>query len=166
MAVGLLVVIIIALAAFNFFTRKNDKLSLPGIQAPEVSQVEKKDQNQTVPATHTVAAGENLWTISSKYYQSGYFWLFIAERNHLADPNILFVGQKLEIPKVEIARASTQPSEDVIKTDQYVVAQGDSLWKISLRAYNNGYGWTRLASENKIPNPDLIYPGQNLKIPR
>ena len=50
----------------------------------------------------------------------------------------------------------------------YVVAKGDSLSKIAKREYGRAEDWRRIYEANKdtIKNPDLIYPGQSLKIPQ
>jgi len=54
--------------------------------------------------------------------------------------------------------------------DEYSVAVGDYLWRISGKAdiYNNPMQWMRIYSYNvdQIKNPDLIYPKQVLKIQR
>ena len=42
--------------------------------------------------------------------------------------------------------------------------KGDSLWRIAQRFYGNGAACYALAHRNGIKNPDLIYPGQVLKI--
>ena len=49
----------------------------------------------------------------------------------------------------------------------YVVAKGDSLSKIAQRAYGDGGKWRKIYEANKdiIKDPDLIYPGQSLRIP-
>lgn len=61
-----------------------------------------------------------------------------------------------------------EPPEVVGKnlTDQkeYTVQKGDSLWRIAQRVYGNGAACYALAHRNGIKNPDLIYPGQVLKI--
>jgi nucleoid-associated protein YgaU len=50
----------------------------------------------------------------------------------------------------------------------YTVKAGDCLWNISQVLYNDPYKWTNIyqANQDKINNPDLIYPGQELIIPR
>jgi nucleoid-associated protein YgaU len=52
----------------------------------------------------------------------------------------------------------------------YTVARGDCLWRISgqERIYDDPGFWPIIhdANAKKIPNPDLIYPGQELTIPR
>ena len=52
-------------------------------------------------------------------------------------------------------------------TRTYTVVAGDSLSKISKKIYGNANRWKEIfeANKDKIKNPDLIYPGQILKIP-
>ena len=53
---------------------------------------------------------------------------------------------------------------------RHVVRRGESLWAISARSgvYGRGTRWRDLYEANRarIKNPDLIYPGQELSIPR
>ena len=50
----------------------------------------------------------------------------------------------------------------------YVVVSGDSLSKIAMREYGDAQGWSKIyeANRNLIKDPDLIYPGQELQIPK
>ena len=50
----------------------------------------------------------------------------------------------------------------------YVVVAGDSLSKIAQREYGDMKQWRRIYEANKdqIKDPDLIHPGQKLRIPR
>jgi len=56
------------------------------------------------------------------------------------------------------------------RTDRHVVRRGESLWAISAGSdvYGAGSRWRTLydANRSRIKNPDLIYPGQELSIPR
>ncbi len=56
------------------------------------------------------------------------------------------------------------------KDDYYNVARGDHLWKIAGKGdiFGNSLQWPRLWSANRteINNPDLIYPDQQLRVPR
>ena len=49
----------------------------------------------------------------------------------------------------------------------YTVAAGDNLSKIAKRFYGDANKWKRIFEANRdtIKNPDLIQPGQGLKIP-
>ena len=50
----------------------------------------------------------------------------------------------------------------------YVVARGDSLWRISARHYHAGRHYMLIyrANRNRISDPDLIYPCQRVLVPR
>jgi nucleoid-associated protein YgaU len=49
----------------------------------------------------------------------------------------------------------------------YTVQKGDNLSKIAKEMYGNANAWRRIyeANQDIIKNPDLIRPGQVLKIP-
>ena len=53
------------------------------------------------------------------------------------------------------------------QTETYTVVAGDSLSKIAKRYYGDASQWPRIheANRDQISNPDLIHPGQRLKIP-
>lgn len=53
-------------------------------------------------------------------------------------------------------------------SDTYTVVKGDCLWKIASKFYGSGSQYTRIynANKDKIKNPNLIYPGQVLTIPK
>lgn len=53
-----------------------------------------------------------------------------------------------------------------ITSDSYTVAEGDWLSTIAGRAYGDVYAYDRLAQANNIADPNVIVPGQTLKIPR
>jgi len=59
---------------------------------------------------------------------------------------------------------STQPAS---AGRTYVVEKGDSLSKIAKREYGDANKWRQIYEANKdiIKDPDLIYPGQTLKLP-
>jgi nucleoid-associated protein YgaU len=52
--------------------------------------------------------------------------------------------------------------------DSYTVVSGDSLSKIAGRLYGDVKAWPRIFDANRdiVSDPNLIYPGQVLRIPR
>lgn len=50
------------------------------------------------------------------------------------------------------------------ETVYYIVNNGDTLWDISYRYLGKSSKYLQIVHENRIKNPDLIYPGQYLKI--
>jgi nucleoid-associated protein YgaU len=78
-------------------------------------------------------------------------------------------------PKADFADvtggSSSQSVPDALSAAQqqqtYTVVSGDSLSKISKRLYGDAANWKKIyeANTDQIKNPDLIYPGQVLKIP-
>jgi len=111
----------------------------------------------TTPATHTVAAGENLYRIGLKY---GISWVAIANANNLANPNILSVGQVLNLPGGTSSNPGPTPSPQTETT--YVVLAGDNLFRIGLKF---GISWVQIAEANGLVNPNVITVGDELKIP-
>ena len=53
-----------------------------------------------------------------------------------------------------------------IEGDTYTVTEGDWLSTISARAYGDIMAYPKIAQANNIANPDIIVPGQVLKLPR
>jgi len=126
-----------------------------------------------LPISYQIKEGDSLWTISEKFYNSGYNWIDIAKANNLANPSIIHAGNKIIIPKIE--KKSEAVVKDVEKTiavsnqitgDTYKVKKGDYLWDIAVRAYGDGYQWVKIAKANNLANPDLIFSDNILKIPR
>jgi purine-binding chemotaxis protein CheW len=56
------------------------------------------------------------------------------------------------------------PANKPVDIDVYVVQEGDTLWSISQRFTGSPYNYPRIAGENKIANPDLIFPGQRIRL--
>lgn len=117
-------------------------------------------ESSTLPATHTVAPGENLYRIGLQY---GMSWVTLAAYNHLPNANYIRVGQVLRIPGGSTPSPVPPPAEpDEPGYTDYVVQLGDTLNSIA-RKY--GVSWVEIAEANGIVNPNLIYAGQVLKIP-
>ena len=85
---------------------------------------------------------------------------------------------KETVPPVEQAKpepAETVPTPPVAETPKqpeaaegvwYKIKWGDTLWDISIAFYRTPWLYGKIAKYNKIPNPDLIYAGSKIFIPK
>lgn len=101
--------------------------------------------------TYTVRKGDTLWEIAKKYKTTVNE---LVRLNKIKNPNLIFPGQKLKI----LGKTSANKSASA---QYYTVKKGDTLWGIAKK-----YGTTvnKLVSLNNIKNPDLIFPGQKIRI--
>ncbi len=88
----------------------------------------------------------------------------VAEKKPVAEP---------KAPKQKPAPAAppepltlTIPPEMPLEADLYIVKKGDTLWAISKRFTGNPFNYPRVARDNKIANPDLIFPDQKIYLKR
>lgn len=75
---------------------------------------------------------------------------------------------KADFSNVQSGSSSTAPSPAAAAAaSTYVVQKGDSLSRIAKERYGNANEWRKIydANRDQIKDPDLIYPGQTLKIP-
>jgi nucleoid-associated protein YgaU len=74
----------------------------------------------------------------------------------------------VDFSNVQAGGSSTAPAPQSAAPKTYTVVKGDNLSKIAKREYGDANKWRSIYEANKdlIKNPDLIYPGQVLKIPR
>jgi len=106
-----------------------------------------------VPTWHWVQPGETLLAISRMYGVNSWS---IASANRLANPNRIYVGQRLYIPNNHGDGGAPGCGST------YVVRSGDTLYSIS-RAY--GVSPWSIATANGIADLSRIYVGQRLHLP-
>jgi nucleoid-associated protein YgaU len=189
---GTLVVLVLGVLLFNFFTNQGvtDELAQdlgPSQQTSEENSQPEQPQGdvakENLPGNYTVKEGDTLFVIAKNYYNDGYQFAKIAEVNDLQNPNLIAVGQVLNIPKLggEVAGTSTEDNDatqatggaenqtiwgERITGDNYTVQEGDWLSTIAGRAYGDIMQYAKIAEANNISNPNLIEPGTVLKLPR
>ncbi len=73
---------------------------------------------------------------------------------------------KASAPKAAAPKASAPKASVPLSGATYTVRSGDTLSKIAWKLGVRG-GWKKLAAANvaTVPNPNLIFPGQKLRIP-
>lgn len=77
-------------------------------------------------------------------------------------------GPRPDFRNVESGGSSTAPEAKTADSARtYVVRSGDSLSKIAKDHYGRAEDWKKIYEANRdiIKDPDLIYPGQELKLP-
>jgi len=167
---GIAVILVAGALIFDFFRSQGSNSSTPEISPSLEEEILPSRESASLPAIYKVKEGDNLWKIAEKYYHSGYNWVDIAKENNLRNPDLLLVGREIKIPDVPVRYPQGQIAGGESRThiDHYQVVKGDSLWKIAVKVYGDGYQWTKIyeANQDKIgPNPGLIFSGTNLLIP-
>lgn len=92
------------------------------------------------------------------------------EEKPRADFSNVQSGSSTTAPEPSAPAPTPDPGPPVGTSGQdqtYTVVAGDSLSKIAKRYYGDANQWRRIheANRDQITNPDLIHPGQRLKIP-
>jgi LysM repeat protein len=102
------------------------------------------------PTTYVVKRGDTLYSIARRF---GTTVQAIAQANHIINPNRIYVGQRLVI----YGTPGPQPCTGI-----HIVRYGETLSSIARR-----YGTTvwSLAQMNNLPNPNVLYAGQSLRVP-
>jgi nucleoid-associated protein YgaU len=158
MVLGALVIVIVGILIVNYFKDKGNTLT--GI-----------DTQSQVGREHVVVKGETLWSIAEDSYGSGYNWVDVKSANKLTSDNIE-IGQKLTLPDVAAKKptvtkvTTTVATSAAISGTSYTVVKGDSLWKVAVKAYGDGYKWVAIAKASKLKNPNIVHPGNVLTLPR
>ncbi|WP_346934588.1 LysM peptidoglycan-binding domain-containing protein [Clostridium sp.] len=102
---------------------------------------------------YIVKSGDTLSGIAQIY---GTTTQVLASTNNISNPNLIYPGQKIILPS-----GSSSSEGNTSSSSYYTVKSGDTLSEIAQR-----YGTTTstIVRLNNISNPNLIYPGQILKI--
>lgn len=133
----------------------NPNLIYPGqsLRVLTNSTVSGGETRATGSITYTVQRGNTLSQIASDY---GVTVGHIVELNNITNPNLIYPGEKLRI--TESVNTTLNP---VSQNNYYTVQRGDTLAGIARK-----YGVTvrYLVNLNGIRNPNLIYPGQLIKV--
>lgn len=130
---------------------QNVNLIFPGevLKITTNSNIPGSESNSTNKTYYTIKKGDTLSEIAVWY---GVSIGEIVEWNNIQNPNLIFPGQRLIL---------YGKYTNTNKNTYYVVKKGDTLYSIA-RRYRTCV--RRLAKINGIITPNLIYPGQILKI--
>jgi nucleoid-associated protein YgaU len=176
MVLGAIVLSVAAFLVFSYF--RNLKVG---------QTINNGANNNTAQEIYTVSKGDSLWTISEKYYGTGFEWHKIADANAISNSDQIEEGMELSIPTNPTVDQETEPevkvSEDIsvgeaekqttpsinstaTENSSYTVTHGDSLWSIAVKSYGDGYKWVEIAKANNLSHPNTIHPGNKLVLPK
>lgn len=152
----------------GYEARLKDIKGLNGADQPEnkskIAELEgrlaKLKEGLQLPGTWTVQKGEYLYKIAGypQIYGDPLKWprIYRANRDLIKDPNLIYPGWVLKIPRGLIT--------------SWTVYKGETLAKIAgyQEVYNKRGEWTKIYEANKdqVKDPNAIYPKQTLTIPR
>ena len=174
---GGIVVVVIAGLIFNYFRTTNLKSWRGTLLSEQEAATTLKNDDKLI-ATYKVVKGDDLWHIAEKFYRSGYNYVDIMNENKITGKGVIVAGQELRIPKVEAKKITVvETKKETVKAEEksvtsiavgeYVIQKGDSYWDIAVRAYGDGFQWTKIYWANKaiFNNPDMIFAGTKILIP-
>lgn len=100
-----------------------------------------------------VQKGNTLSQIALEYNTS---YEYLAKINNIPNPNLIYIGQKLEVPILE--------NNNINDTSHnlYIIQLGDTLTSIAAKF---DVSIQSIVTLNNISNPNLIYAGSTLRIP-
>lgn len=127
----------------------SDTSEIPNTENPNNEAI------NTETISYTVQSGDTLSSIANRY---GTTVQELVSINQLANPNLIYPGETLRIATNSTVHGSeTRGTGSII----YTVQRGNTLSQIA-----NSYGVTvsHIVEINNIENPNLIYPGEKLRI--
>ena len=108
---------------------------------------------------------EHYWVDRGQWGNRGYI---VGKPPAEAEPVV--EAQLTPLPPAPPSIVESEPPkiETPEKPTKYVVKKGDSLWKIAGKVYGNPLKWPKIyrANQEKIKNPNKIYPNMVLTIPQ
>jgi LysM repeat protein len=128
-------------------------LAEKGIDPPAVPEAEPPGSGELPTTAYTVDPGETLGEIAARFRTTV---AEMAALNHLATPDLIYAGDILLVP---LGPYQPRPGAEEV----HVVKRGETLAMIAQRI---GTTWPVLAEVNALANPNLIFEGQRLVLPR
>jgi len=79
---------------------------------------------------------------------------------------VLLAGNLKGVSKVQFDNLTAPAAAETV--EYYTIKSGDTLWKIARQFYNDGNKYPKIFEANKevIKDPNLIFPGQQIRIPK
>ncbi|MBB1079629.1 LysM peptidoglycan-binding domain-containing protein [Limosilactobacillus sp. STM2_1] len=134
-----------------------------GVTSVKQNNAPTARQTNSSNGTYTVQQGDTLSGIAVRFNTTT---TTLASANHITNPNLIRVGQQLQVGGVTSNVRSTATNRvnsyrSNTSHGSYTVQSGDSLSKIA--AYH-GLNWRTIAAKNNLQSPYTIFVGQRLSL--
>lgn len=134
-------------------------------------QLKVLDPEDAAVIDEKIAAAQ--YNAASHYEQAGDLQraLFLYQEAQRHNPNLGEAGFAIERVQTALNPPAAAPAEQAFQAPSaertYTVQEGDTLSAIAERFYGSANEYPRIfeANRDQLENPDLIYPGQTLRIP-
>ncbi len=139
------------------FIRDIGKSILPGNEGPEIQE------------NITKLLGSQVENLKVEYDDGLVRLSGLVESEAVKQKAVLLAGNVKGVEKVNDDGIQVKPQpEPEPEFTFYTIVSGDSLSKIAKRYYGDAMKWNTLFEANRevIQNPDLIYPGQVIRVPK
>lgn len=110
-----------------------------------------------------IQVGLGPYTIDEKAGEVGDIYVNMPLKQYKDYKTQVVTMKQVENGKATATIKEERPSKTPAKS--HTVKPGDTLWSIAKKELNDGSKFSEIAKLNNIKNPDLIKPGQILKLP-
>ncbi len=133
-----------------------------------------EDEAATKISDHIQANNPGIKDLSVIYNEGKVTIIGVTENPEAAQKVVLMAGNiqgvTEVIPKIEINEVEDQQLNSVLEPENvvyYEIQSGDTLSKIARKYYQDAMAYPKIFEANKevIKDPNLIYPGQKIRIP-
>jgi len=89
-----------------------------------------------------------------------------AQSQEALEKAVLMAGNVEGVSEVKAQELSAPTQTEEVEF--HVIEKGDTLWALAKRYYGDGNAYPRIFEANRevIKDPDLIFPGQKIRIPK
>ena len=140
---------------FDFASDLGKKLFGDDDDPAEVIQKHIEEDNPGVKDLH-VEVEDGVATVSGEAKDQSAF-----------EKAVLMAGNVFGIKEVKADELRPEEIETIEEVEFYTIEKGDTLWAIAKKHLGDGnkYNDIFVANREVIKDPDLIYPGQKIRIP-
>lgn len=134
--------------------------------------VDKGNEAESIENNIRTALGDQVENLNVAYDGGTVTLAGTVDTQATKEKAVLLAGNIKGVEQVDDAGLTVKPAEAAPAEEEpaftfYTIQSGDSLSKIARRYYGDANKWPALFEANRevIEDPDLIYPGQQIRVP-